>query len=120
AARLASPATGGASHQEWVNQFSNMQLGGGTAGPATAMPAAAQMHPTPMGAMNPAMNIQQPALGMPLYAGTAPPVFGFQNPVMNPMAQQQQQQQQQQQAQESALDVEAFNRAFGEYDEANF
>ncbi|KAL2162118.1 hypothetical protein VTH06DRAFT_7903 [Thermothelomyces fergusii] len=45
---------------------------------------------------------------------------------MNPVAQQQQQQQHQhqqqqdRQAQDSALDVEAFNRAFGEYDDANF
>ncbi|KAL2172131.1 hypothetical protein VTG60DRAFT_132 [Thermothelomyces hinnuleus] len=120
AARLASPATGGASHQEWVNQFSSMQIGGGAAGPSTAMPA--QMRPTAMGALNPAMNVQQPAFGMPLYAGAPPPVFGFQSPaIINPVAQQQQQQQPQATvSQDSALDVEAFNRAFGEYDDANF
>ncbi|KAL2144270.1 hypothetical protein VTI28DRAFT_9407 [Corynascus sepedonium] len=118
AARLASPATGGASHQEWVNQFSSMQIGGGAAGPSTAT-IPTQMHPTAMSTMNPAVNMQQQqaSFGLPVYAGAAPPVFGFQNPAMNTIAQQQPQAAV---AQESAIDVEAFNRAFGEYDDANF
>ncbi|KAK4034593.1 hypothetical protein C8A01DRAFT_49054 [Parachaetomium inaequale] len=115
AARLASPATGGASHQEWVHQFSGMQIGGGTAGPSAAMPT--QMHQPAMAMMNPAMNMQQPSFGMGMYGGGAPAVFGFQNPGMNTAAQQQPQAAV---AQESAIDVEAFNRAFGEYDDANF
>jgi hypothetical protein len=124
AARLASPATGGASHQEWVNQFSGLQIGGGMAGPSAAMPvqmhqpAMAMMNPA-MATMNPAMGIQQPSFGMGMYGGGgAPAVFGFQNPGMNTVAAQQQPQAAV--AQESAIDVEAFNRAFGEYDDANF
>ncbi|KAK4157056.1 hypothetical protein C8A00DRAFT_30036 [Chaetomidium leptoderma] len=116
AARLASPATGGASHQEWVNQFSGMQIGGGSAGPSTAMPS--QMHPATMAPMNVAMNLQQAPFGMPMYGGAAPGVFGFQNPDMNTMPQQAQTSLPQDSA--AAIDVEAFNRAFGEYDDANF
>ncbi|KAH6842916.1 hypothetical protein B0I37DRAFT_206598 [Chaetomium sp. MPI-CAGE-AT-0009] len=117
AARLASPATGGtsaASHQEWVNQFSGMQIGG-RAGPSAAM--ATQMHSAPMATMNPAMNMQQAAFGMPMYNGLPAGVYGLQNQGMGPIAQQQPQAAV---AQESDIDVEAFNRAFGEYDDANF
>ncbi|EAQ85015.1 hypothetical protein CHGG_09029 [Chaetomium globosum CBS 148.51] len=113
AARLASPATGGTSHQEWVNQFSGMQIGGARAGPSTAI--APQMQSTPMAAMNPAMNMQQAAFGMPMYNGLSAGVYGLQG--MNPIAQQQPQIAV---AQDSDLDVEAFNRAFGEYDDVNF
>jgi hypothetical protein len=118
AARLASPATGGASatsHQEWVNQFSGMQIGGGVAGPSTAMTT--QMRSTPMATMNPAMNMQQAAFGMPMHNGLSGGVYGLQNHGMNPITQQQPQTAV---AQDSDIDVEAFNRAFGEYDDANF
>lgn len=114
AARLASPATGGTSHQDWVNQFSGMQLGPAAAGPSAAMPI--QAHAAPMTAMNPALGLQQSQFGMPMYGGGA---FGFQTPAMNTMAQQQQQQPLAQDN-TSAIDVEAFNRAFDEYDDANF
>jgi hypothetical protein len=119
AARLASPATGGTSHQEWVNQFSGMQIGAGGAGHSTAM--AAQMHSAPMATMNPAMTMQQAAFGMPMYNGLSTGVYGLQNGLqnqaMNPIAQQQPQTAV---AQDSDIDVEAFNRAFGEYDDVNF
>lgn len=119
AARLASPATGGTS-QEWVNQFSGMQIGGGRAGPSTAM--ATPMHSAPMATMNPAMTMQQAAFGMPMYNGLSTGVYGLQNGLqnqaMNPIAQQQQPQAAV--TQDSDIDVEAFNRAFGEYDDVNF
>ncbi|KAK4145280.1 uncharacterized protein C8A04DRAFT_35992 [Dichotomopilus funicola] len=114
AGRLVSPATGGPSHQEWVNQFSTMQLGGSKAGPSAAMPAQMQANRANMAAMNPAMNMQQGNFGMPMYGAGA---MGF-APHMNPAAQQQQVQPAV--TQESAIDVEAFNRAFGEYDDSNF
>ncbi len=116
AARLASPATGGTSHQDWVNQFSGMQLGPAAAGPSAAMPIQA-----PMTSMNPAMGLQQSQFGMPMYGGGAGAgLFGFQTPVgMTTMAQQPQQTSLAQDN-TSAIDVEAFNRAFDEYDDANF
>ncbi|KAL2136447.1 hypothetical protein VTI74DRAFT_3680 [Chaetomium olivicolor] len=114
AARLASPATGGASHQEWVSQFAGMQLGPGAAGPSTAMPA--QAHPATISPMNQTM--MQPApFGMPMYS-TPQPMFGFQNPGMNTVTQQPQTDVAHDPA--AAIDVEAFNKAFGEYDDANF
>lgn len=114
ATRLISPATGGPSHQEWVNQFSTMQIGGGKAGPSAAMPAQMQANRANMAAMNPAMNMQQGNFVMPMYGAGA---LGF-APQLNPATQQQQVQPTV--AQESAIDVEAFNRAFGEYDDSNF
>jgi len=113
AARLASPATGGTSHQEWVGQFSGMQLGPAVAGPSTAMPV--QAHPATMSPMS-QMNLQQASFGMPMYGGAA---FGLQNPTMNPLTHQQPQATLPQDN-AAAIDVEAFNRAFGEYDDANF
>ncbi|KAK3899371.1 hypothetical protein C8A05DRAFT_18181 [Staphylotrichum tortipilum] len=115
AARLASPATGGTSHQDWVNQFSGMQLGPAAAGPAAAMPI--QAHAAPMTAMAPALGLQQTQFGMPMYGAAGPGLFGFQNPAMNTMAQPQAALAQDNTA---AIDVEAFNRAFDEYDDANF
>ncbi|KAK4127299.1 hypothetical protein N657DRAFT_204732 [Parathielavia appendiculata] len=118
AARLASPATGGASHQEWVSQFSGMQLGPGAAGPSTAMSA-----PAPAGTitpMNPVLNMQQAPFAMPMYGGASPGLFSFQNPGINPVAQQAPQTVLSQDTAAAAIDVEAFNRAFGEYDDANF
>lgn len=116
AARLASPATGGTSHQEWVNQFSGMQLGPSVAGPSSAMQT--QVHPATMAPMSQAMNMQHaPFGGMPMYSAAAPGMFGFQNPTMNTM---QQHQPALAQDNAAAIDVEAFNRAFGEYDDANF
>lgn len=116
AARLASPATGGTSHQEWVGQFSGMQLGPAVAGPSTAMPV--QAHPATMSPMS-QMNLQQAPFGMPMYGGAAPGLFGLQNPTMNPLTHQQPQATLPQDN-AAAIDVEAFNRAFGEYDDANF
>ena len=115
AARLASAATSGATHQEWVNQFSGMQLEPGAAGPSAAMRA--QTHAGPIAPMNQAMNLPQAQYGMPIYGGAAPGMFGFQNPGMNTMAQPQPQAAVAQ-VSEAAVDVEAFNRAFGEYDNA--
>ncbi|KAK4134772.1 hypothetical protein BT67DRAFT_378745 [Trichocladium antarcticum] len=116
AARLASPATGGVS-QEWVGQFSGMQLGPGAAGLSTM---ANQVHPAAMAAMNPAMNLQHHhaagPFAMPMYAGPAAALsYGFQKP-MDVVTQQPQVAV----SQDSAIDVEAFNKAFGEYDDANF
>ncbi len=118
ATRLASPATGGASHAGWVDQFSGMQLGPGAAGPST-MPT--QAHPAAMTSMNPAMNLQHhhatAPFAMPMYAG--PPAamsYGFQQP----MDMVTQQQPQASLSHDAALDVDAFNKAFGEYDDANF
>ncbi|GAB1315890.1 hypothetical protein MFIFM68171_06100 [Madurella fahalii] len=116
AARLSSPATGGASHQEWVNQFAGMQLAADAAGPSVATPN--QVHPV---AVAPGMNLQHPGMApfaMPMHGGAPPALsFAFQNPGMNTAAQQQPQAEL---SLESAVDVEAFNRAFGEYDDANF
>lgn len=119
AARLASPATGGASHQEWVSQFAGMQLGPGTAGPSTAMPS--HIHPAAMAPLNSAMNFQTAAFSMPLFSGAPPSVLGYQSPIMNTLNQQQQQTPTNlSQDSAAAIDVEAFNRAFGEYEDANF
>lgn len=109
AARLASPASGGVSHQEWVNQFSSMQLGSGAAGPSNAMPA--QAHPM-AAPMNPAMNYHHPAPFMPMFGGVPPS--------MNAMAQQQAQAAKIAQDEAAKLNDEAFDKAFGEYDAINF
>ncbi|KXX74973.1 hypothetical protein MMYC01_208344 [Madurella mycetomatis] len=116
AARLSSPTPGGASHQEWVSQFAGMQLAADAAGPSVAAPG--QVHPA---AVAPGMNLQHPGLtpfAVPMH-GAAPPAlsFGFQNPGMNTVAQQKPHAEP---SLESAVDTEAFNRAFGEYDDANF
>ena len=115
AARLASPATGGTSHHEWVDQFAGMQLGAGAAGPSTAMHA-----PAHAAAMNPPMNQHRlPALAplaMPMFAGGLS--YGFPKPGMEMAAQQPQVGLSQDEA--AAVDVEAFNRAFDEYDDAKF
>lgn len=115
AARLASPATGGATHQEWVGQFAGMQLGPGAAGPSVAMPV--QAHHTTMSPMNQTL-MQSGAFGMPMY-GAPQPMFGFQNPGMNTVTQQQPQTNLAHDP-AAAIDVEAFNKAFGEYDDSNF
>jgi hypothetical protein len=81
------------------------------------MPAPA--HTAAMAPMNPVMNMQQPSFAMPMYGGAAPGLFGFQNPGMNPVTQQAPQASLSHDP-AAAMDVEAFNRAFGEYDEANF
>ena len=116
AARLASAATSGATHQEWVNQFSGMQLEPGAAGPSAAMRA--QAHAATLAPMNQAMNIQQAQFGMPMFGAAAPGMLGFQNPGMNMVAQPQRQAAVAQ-VSETAVDVDAFNRAFGEYDNAD-
>lgn len=113
AARLSSPATGGTSHQEWVDQFAGMQL---AVGPGVASPSRA--HPA---AMAPGMNLPPPSaapFALPMYGGAPPALsYGFQNPAINAVAQQQPLADM---SLESAVDVEAFNRAFDEYDDANF
>jgi hypothetical protein len=65
------------------------------------------------------MGLQQTSFGMPMYGAAAPGLFGFQNPAMNTLAHQQPQTTLPQDN-AAALDVEAFNRAFGEYDDTNF
>ncbi|KAK4103289.1 hypothetical protein N658DRAFT_422216 [Parathielavia hyrcaniae] len=118
AARLASPATGGAPHQEWVSQFSGMQLGPGAAGPSSAM--SAPTHAAAMTPMSSAVNMQQAPFAMPIYGGASPGLFGFQNQGINPTTQQAPQTALTQDPAAAAIDVEAFNRAFGEYDDVNF
>jgi hypothetical protein len=114
AARLASPATGGTSHQDWVNEFGNMHLAD-AAGPTTVNPRL--VHPV----MTPGNHLQRPngaPFAMPIYGGAQPSLAnGFGNPAMSAVAQQQPQDNL---PMESAMDVEAFNRAFGEYDDAIF
>jgi hypothetical protein len=124
AARLASPATGGTSHQEWVGQFAGMQLGSGTAaaGPSmTAMhPAAHHMQHAPAMPQQPlSMNLQSTPFGMPMYSAPTA-LSGFQFP--GALQHQQPQQSLASPLPDSAvdMDVEAFNRAFGEYDDAHF
>lgn len=69
--------------------------------------------------MNQAMNLQQTPFAMPMYGGPTNGLFGFQNPGMNTVTQPQAQTAMPQDS-AAAIDVEAFNRAFGEYDDANF
>ncbi|KAL2259794.1 hypothetical protein VTK26DRAFT_6396 [Humicola hyalothermophila] len=111
AARLASPASGGVSHQEWVKQFSSMQLGAGSAGASTVIPA--QAHPAVMGpGMNPAMNLHHaPNFARPMLGS-----YGFANPGMNATMAQQQAAGTTAQDEAAALDFEAFERAFEEYE----
>jgi len=104
AARLSQPATGGASHQDWVGQFHNMNLSAPTvAGPSTAMPAPATAAPLAQTmAMPPTMATP---FGMPMFSPA--PDFAFQQQapaVQDPI--------------EAALmNDDAFARAFEEYEQ---
>ncbi|KAL2016309.1 hypothetical protein VTK56DRAFT_3880 [Thermocarpiscus australiensis] len=115
AARLNSPATGGVAHHEWVDQFAGMQLGADAAGPSAAMPN--QAHPVGMAPVQ-----RLPGLApfaMPMHAGAHPAFpYGPQNPGMTAVAQQQPQAGLSHDA--IAIDHEAFNRAFDEYEDDLF
>ncbi|KAK3333459.1 hypothetical protein B0T19DRAFT_126574 [Cercophora scortea] len=108
-----------AAHKQWVDQFANMQLGHDVvrAGPVMPQPVMApglvnhhmQQYPMP---------IIAPQFPMNMYGGAAPAfAYGQQNINFSGVVQQ---------SEvglvtgDSSMDIEAFNRAFGDYDDAEF
>ncbi|KAK3692656.1 hypothetical protein B0T22DRAFT_21483 [Podospora appendiculata] len=114
-----APLQGTVAHKQWVDQFANMQLGHDVvrAGPIMPQPVIApglvnhhvQQFPMPFNA---------PQFPMNMYGGAAPAfVYGQQNINFSGASQQ---------SEvglvtgDSSMDIEAFNRAFGDYDEGEF
>ncbi|KAK0617422.1 hypothetical protein B0T14DRAFT_269471 [Immersiella caudata] len=112
------PATSASSGQDWVNQFSSVQL----RGESTGIIASATPHhqsPAPLfqaGGMNTNANL---GFAPPTFAGGLQGMYGS-SPMIGHNIYGAQQQTPPSQAQESSLDIEAFNAAFGAYDDAEF
>ncbi|KAK4444664.1 hypothetical protein QBC34DRAFT_181211 [Podospora aff. communis PSN243] len=113
----APPAVAGGS-QDWVNQFSSMQVGGESLNRAAS---ATPRH------QSPGPLFQAGGMNATAHLGFVPPAFarGLQgmygpSPMLGHNAYGGQQQSASLQNQESRLDIEAFNAAFGAYDDAEF
>ncbi|KAK0641247.1 hypothetical protein B0T16DRAFT_461332 [Cercophora newfieldiana] len=110
-------ASGG---QDWVNQFSSMQLQGGSSHMTSS---AVPRHQSPV------PHFQTSNMNAAAHLGYAPPAFAGgmhsmyshgPSPMLAPNVYGGQQQVVPAQKEESSLDVDAFNAAFGAYDDAEF
>ncbi|KAK0628839.1 hypothetical protein B0T17DRAFT_489190 [Bombardia bombarda] len=122
AAMHASAGSSTTTRRDWVDEFATMHVG------SSAAVATAAAAPSSMFVMNPLRPVGMALHQAPMGFGAAVPSYAMQHAGGSGLSmyssaanvQQQFDTPQQQQRIESALDVEAFNRAFGEYDEADF